>query len=215
MDVIRDVNRVDGSMNSFSNLPRLIASYTPEEGLSLLEALDREIAFYRNRAGKVFFYGLIVEFLILAGRETIKVPSKWVWMQPTAYTLLFIAVAAVGIALGWEYRNRIHILKDRKMNLLEIIKGEHVYVPKGSQALSEIEVLYVVLVFLSSSGIFLVWFNALVNGGNRSWLFWVLLSVFVAVATAGLAWSIVRMVRIYLKMRRLTRASAGLPASDR
>ena len=83
----------------------------------ILEAIDREIAFYRRRAGQVFFLGLTVEVLILAGRERIVVPAAWPWIQPLSYGVLFIAVAAVGILLGREYRGRIHVLKRERKKL--------------------------------------------------------------------------------------------------
>jgi hypothetical protein len=48
----------------------------------ILEAIDREIAFYRRRAGQVFFLGLTVEVLILTGREKMVVPAAWPWIRP-------------------------------------------------------------------------------------------------------------------------------------
>lgn len=80
----------------------------------VLEAIDREIAFYRSRAGQVFFLGLTVEVLILAGHEKIVVPAAWPWIRPLSYGVLFIAVAALGILLGREYRDRIHRLKSAR-----------------------------------------------------------------------------------------------------
>ena len=56
-----------------------------EQARHVLEAIDREIAFYRRRAGQVFFLGLTVEVLILAGREKIVVPAAWPWIRPLSY----------------------------------------------------------------------------------------------------------------------------------
>ena len=162
---------------------------TPLGEGNVLEAIDREIAFYRRRAGQVFFLGLAVEVLILAGRERIIVPGTWPWIRPLSYGILFIAVAVFGILLGREYRNRIWVLKvDRS-------KTAGFGPPPGGVTLSEIEMLYVVLVFLSSSGLVLVWLNALTANDGRSWdvdnlscTFRLLFGFFVFMGTLGIGW---------------------------
>ncbi len=154
-----------------------------------LEATDREIDFYRRRAGQVFFLSLTAEILILAGRERIVVPRAWPWIQPLSYGVLFLAVAAFGILLGREYRSRIHVLKSQRK------KRADFDAPSGGLTLSEIEMLYVVLVFLSSSGLVLVWLNALTSEDGRSWVassrsttFWALLISFVSLGAGGIVW---------------------------
>jgi hypothetical protein len=131
----------------------------------ILEAIDREIAFYRRRAGQVFSIGLFVEGLILVGREKIVVLATWPWIQPLVYGIFFIAVAAIGIALGSEYLERIHILKDKRTEIVTKIGHPNIYPQTGGVHLSEIQVLYIVLIFLSSSGLILVWLNALKGKG--------------------------------------------------
>ena len=127
------------------------------EAQIVLEALDRELDFYRKRAGQVFFLSLLVEVLILAGKEKVQVPETWQSSKPLIHSLLFIAVAAIGIALGREYRNRIRMLKDSRVEILERLGYSAVYPTELDQGLSEIQVLYAALVFLSSGGIILVW----------------------------------------------------------
>ena len=126
----------------------------------MLESVDREIAFDRRRAGQVFFFGLLVEGLILTGHEGIGTPPGWShWQGAGLETLLFVAVAAVGIALGSEYRRRIDHLKKQRDAMLEKSGHNHVFPQKMDQRISEIQVLYVTLVFLSSAGIFITWLN--------------------------------------------------------
>lgn len=138
------------------------ATNLPKIAESLLEALDREIDFYRKRAGQVFFFGLLVEVLILAGKERVLLGSKWPLVRPVTYSLLFIAVAAIGIILGREYRKRIHTLKSSRSGLLRELKYQDQY-PKN-RTVSEIRVMYIVLLFLSSIGIILVWLTFAGNG---------------------------------------------------
>jgi len=158
--------------------PDLRAPRTLTESSAVLRALDREIAFYRKRSGQVFFFGLLVEVLIIAGKETIvfveqipnlagpeKIPTL---AGRVVYSILFIAVAAVGIALGAEYRRRIRILKDSRAKVLQELGFEFVYPSASDQGLSEIQVLYVVLVLLSSGGIILVWLNPVLNTSKES-----------------------------------------------
>ena len=175
-----------------------------------IEAIDREIAFYRRRAGQVFFLSLTAEILILAGRERIVVPRAWPWIQPLSYGLLFMAVAAFGILLGREYRSRIHVLKSERKERVDFDA------PSGGLILSEIEMLYVVLVFLSSSGLVLVWLNALTIEEGKSWAasglsatFWGLFLVFVLLGTSGIAWVSWKTFRWFLK------GSASNPADAR
>lgn len=129
-----------------------------QEDQARLEAIDREIGFYRRRAGQVFFFGLLVEAFILAGKEQIKTPETWTWQRPYLLSLFYFAVAAVGIALGSEYRRRIRYLKDQRQELLKPQGYEKIYPDvRSDQVISEIQVLYVILVFLSSAGILVAW----------------------------------------------------------
>lgn len=125
--------------------------------MEVLLAIDRELSFYRRRAGQVFWIGLLVEALLLVGKQRIEILAEWTWQHASLSTLFFVAIAAAGIALGSEYRRRIHILKDGRLGLLKAIGYENLYPTRRQQWLSEIEVLYVSLGFLSSMGILLSW----------------------------------------------------------
>ncbi|MBD0371792.1 MAG: hypothetical protein ICV60_13205 [Pyrinomonadaceae bacterium] len=177
---------------------------------TVIEAIDREIDFYRKRAGQVFFFSLLVEVLILAGREQVFLPKAWLLAQPITYSLLFIAVAAVGIALGSEYRQRIRELKNSRVKILWKINHKAVYPSRQKQVLSEIQVLYVVLIFLSSGGIILVWLNLL--GGSENLSIWskVFSALFMAVGAVGLAYSIYKVGRWLYRTRRLNSTAARL-----
>lgn len=147
----------DRQMARHSAKPPLGAPEKAPEAEIILEALDRELDFYRKRAGQVFFLSLLVEVLILAGKERVQVPETWQSTKPLVHSLLFIAVAAIGIALGREYRNRIRMLKDSRVEILERLGYSAVYPSELDQGLSEIQVLYAALVFLSSGGVVIVW----------------------------------------------------------
>lgn len=183
--------------------------------LSKVESLDREIAFYRKRAGQVFFLGLLVEGLILAGREKIVVPKTPLWMKPLTYGIFFIAVAVIGSLLGSEYRKRIHHLKEKRIRL----DADHEIYPKtGGIVLSEIQVLYLVLIFLSSCGSMIVWFNAIPsfdaipnfssilnfdafsNEREFSLTFWRMFYSFVALGFCGAFYTICMIGKWMLKM---------------
>lgn len=133
----------------------LSTNHTPE----LLKSVNAEIDFNRRRAGQVFFFGLLFEILILAGRdiENVQIPHSEPWMAPLIYTIFFAAVAGVGIALGTEYRRRIRYLKQTRLELVNHLKYDNVYPTDDTQNASEIQVLYVVLTFLSSCGCIFVW----------------------------------------------------------
>lgn len=154
-----------------------------------LESVDRELAFFRRRAGQVFFLSLLVEVLILGGKESISIRFLRAWVEPLMYSGLFVAVATVGIALGTEYRRRIHILKESRLALLRSIGGSVRFPRIGGVRLSEIEVLYVVLVFLSSAGIILVWLNGMAWDDDLPYLFWVFFIPFVVAGAGGLCWA--------------------------
>lgn len=166
-----------------------------KDASSVLEAIDRELAFYRRRAGQVFFMGLLVEVLILAGREKVVVPATWPWVQPFAYGILFAVVAVIGMALGLEYRRRIHDLKESRTNILKRLDYKDIYPPTGGHRLSEIQVLYVVLIFLSSSGLILVWLNSLQTDNAFSWTFWLLFWPFVITGVSGVCYALWKVVR--------------------
>ncbi len=127
---------------------------------STLESIDREIAFYRRRAGQVFFFGLLAEAVILVGRQ--KVFFSDIFGEPEkaiVYAIFFFAVAVVGTFLGSEYRRRLHILKDSRIEVIEEIGYKNVFPSSIDRIFSEIIVLYIVLWFISLSGIIIVWLS--------------------------------------------------------
>lgn len=127
----------------------------------VLKAVDREVAFYRKRAGQVIFFTLLLEALLLTGQADIEIPGAPFWVEPVVYSSLFMAVAFFGVTLASEYRSRIRMLKDSRIQLLKEEGYQNVYPSETDQKLSEIQVLYIVLAILSSSGIFLVWLEQL------------------------------------------------------
>jgi hypothetical protein len=117
--------------------------------------------------------------------------------------VLFIAVAALGILLGREYQGRIHVLKNAREKRLAAC-----YPATGGLILSEIKMLNVVLVFLSSSGLVLVWLNALTANEGRSWevgnlsvTFWALFCIFISLGTYGIGWVSWMTARWFLRAR--------------
>lgn len=152
----------------------------------ILEALDREIAFYRRRSGQVFFFGLLVEAFILAGREQVFLKEEgWEVQRAIIYTIFFIAVAAVGIFLGSEYRRRIHKLKKSRLELFKELGKPNLYPTDKDQWLSEIQVLYFVLTFLSSTGIVLVW----VKGYKVQLILYIFVAIVCLVFLALIFWA--------------------------
>ena len=133
--------------------PKIAAvGLTPD---SLLESLDRELGFYRKRAGQVFFFGLLAEVLILAGKERILLGNRWPILHPLIYSLMFLMVAYFGRRFGMEYRDRIHALKHSRHELLKNL-GYEIDYPRGRPR-SEIKSINFILGFLSIIGIVLVW----------------------------------------------------------
>lgn len=122
---------------------------------SVLESLDRELGFYRKRAGQVFFFGLLAEVLILAGKERILLGDRWPILRPLIYSVMFVMVAYFGRRFGTEYKDRIHTLKRNRQELLKNL-GYEIDYPRD-RPLSEIKSINFILGFLSIIGIVLVW----------------------------------------------------------
>ena len=116
----------------------------------VLASVDGEIAFYRRRAGQVFFLGVSAEAVIFAGAGKIAVPTTWPLEGSIVYHFFFGAVAAVGIVLGLLYQRRIRFLK----RMRDEVVGSAVF-PPISKWQSEILVLCASLFLLSFVGILL------------------------------------------------------------
>ncbi|MFZ5449351.1 MAG: hypothetical protein ACOZFS_12005 [Thermodesulfobacteriota bacterium] len=162
----------------------------------VLQAIDRELSFYRRRAGQVFFLGLLLEVLILAGKEQIAIKIPWVGIRPFVYSIFFIAVAFIGIALGYEYRNRIHILKEARNRIIIRYKLDDIdiYPKTGGIIISEIVMLYVVLSSLSTCGIIIVWLNEYYTSkeyltSKISQWYHILLIIFVFIAISSIIYA--------------------------
>jgi hypothetical protein len=145
--------------NNANARPDVSVGLSPD---SVLESIDRELDFYRKRAGQVFFFGLLAEILILAGKERILLGDRWPALRPALYTLMFGLVAYTGYRLGNEYKVRIHTLKHSRRNLLEDQNYKTEY-PIGRD-LSEIKFINFILVSLSIIGSILVWLTYVSRG---------------------------------------------------
>ena len=146
-------------LNNANSRPEVSVGLPPD---SVLESIDRELDFYRKRAGQVFFFGLLAEVLILAGKERILLGDRWPALRPALYTLMFGLVAYTGYRLGNEYKSRIHILKHSRRSLLE----DHNYKTEYPirRDLSEIKFINIILVSLSIVGSILVWLTYISRG---------------------------------------------------
>lgn len=127
---------------------------------AVLEALDRELGFFRRRAGQVLFYGMLAEALILGGGHALRYTEMWNWQSFVVNVVFFAAIAGVGIVLGSEYRARIHRLKDSRAKLVSHLGCHHLFPSPDQRLVSEIQVLYVILTLMSSIGIIFTWAKA-------------------------------------------------------
>lgn len=145
----------------------------------VLDSLDREIAFYRHRAGQIYFFGLLAEVAIIIGKEEIELSGLPSWVNPAVSTFFFIAVALVGTILGSEYRRRIRFLKTRRDMFLRSFLNRLTFPHLKQETISEIQVLYFVLGSMSSMGIFISWL--------KEWPLEWLIHLFIGLATIFIA----------------------------
>ncbi|MCG8313966.1 MAG: DUF1572 domain-containing protein [Pseudomonadales bacterium] len=127
----------------------------------VIESIDRELAHYRKRVGQIFFFGFILEVLILGGKEKILLDGVGVIETATIYTILFVAIPVIVVVFGREYLNRIHILKESRNLFLEKFNLSNVFPTSKHHRLNEIHTMSVVLTSLSLAGILVFWINAL------------------------------------------------------
>ncbi len=79
----------------------------------------QELEFYRKRSGQVYLLAFTAEVFILVGRDQIVVPAGSMWWSAWVHALFFFGVAFISTFLVVEYRRRIHILKDKRVALLD------------------------------------------------------------------------------------------------
>jgi len=116
--------------------------------------------FYRKRSGQVFFVSVSFEIAILAGGRQLPPHDIWTWLPSLTITFLFYTVAAAGVILGSEYRRRIRIIKNNRQKTIAGFSVQKPFPTDQEQVISEIQVLYVVLISLSLLGICLTWLYA-------------------------------------------------------
>lgn len=125
------------------------------------EAIDRELSHYRKRVGQIFFFGFVLEVLILGGKEQILLGSIGNVEKASIYTVLFVAIPLIVLLFGREYLQRIHMLKESRNTFLERFNLKDVFPVSRHHRINEIHTLSVVLISLSLAGIFIFWVNAL------------------------------------------------------
>ena len=146
----------------------LVATNRENENLkTLLEFIDREISFYRKRAGQIYFLGFLIEGLILVGEQKVSIPNLSEVFTIVLHILLFIAIGSIGRYLGLEYRNRVHILKDSRLEILVYFGYKNVFPTPLDKVRSEIKTLYTLLISLSVAGVLinLIQFIMIVKNG--------------------------------------------------
>lgn len=153
----------------------------------MLESIDREISFYRRRSGQVLFVGISFEIAILVGQQQIPVHAVWKWLAPLTVTYLFYAVAATGVVLGSEYRRRIRFMKKSRAEVASGIEVTKPFPSDKDQSISEIQVLYVILISSSVFGGFVTWLYAFPNN--------ILLWVYFISTGAAVIWSLWHVIR--------------------
>jgi len=125
----------------------------------VMEAIDREISHYRKRVGQVFFYGFLLEVLIIGGEKKILLSG----VDPTAkvivYTIFFAAIPMIAALLGHEYLSRIRMLKQSRESLLRSFSLENVFPNGQDHFVNEIWTLWSVLAVLSAAGASIFWLN--------------------------------------------------------
>jgi len=120
---------------------------------AVLGGIDREISFYRKRAGQIYFFGFLVEGLFLVGEQKLVFPENLSIFSVLVNSLVYIAIGYIGIYLGKEYRRRIHILKDSRVGLLKSFGYINVYPLAKDKPRSEIQTLYWLLGVISFAGL--------------------------------------------------------------
>jgi hypothetical protein len=104
-------------------------------------------------------------------------------------TALYYAVAAAGIVLGSEYRRRIRFIKNTRAQLFVGRPVGSPFPTEHDEKISEIQVLYVVLISSSMLGSVVAWIYA------SPTLF--LLSAYVIGLAGGVIWSLRHVWRCY------------------
>lgn len=129
------------------------------ESQHVLESIDRELAFYRKRVGEVIFFALAVDVAIVTGDKTLPIAESYPLVAAVAMSLLFLVVALAAFVLGREYSERIHHLKNTRIDLVKEGYGD-VFPQRGRRHVSEIGTLVLLVSILSIAGIFLAWVDA-------------------------------------------------------
>lgn len=127
----------------------------------VIESIDRELSHYRKRVGQIFFFGMILEVLILGGKEKILLGGVGEIQTAIIYTTLFVLIPIIVVLFGHEYLNRIKMLKENRSSFLEPFNLGNTFPISGHHGINEIHTMSGVLISLSLAGICIFWVNAL------------------------------------------------------
>ena len=131
---------------------------SPSDTQWQIEALDREIAHYRKRAGQIYFFGFLLEVMILGGKESIQLGDIGNLYIAIIYTILFLSILAAAYYFGDVYWARISNLKKNRSTVLTDAKLTDMY---QGETKNEIKSLSWLLLCLSLAGIVIIWLNFL------------------------------------------------------
>lgn len=81
----------------------------------LLESMDKELKYYRNRMFAVFSYAIGLEILVITGKITIR--SQFPTLTNIAYSVLLMIIVFFVFRFQDSYRIRIHRIRWEKNNL--------------------------------------------------------------------------------------------------
>lgn len=129
----------------------------------VLEAIDREIAFYRSRLDWLFTYTLAAQILTVTGQQTISLKEPV--LGKIIYTGFFAIIGFLSTLLRNSYRCRVYRIRQRRNELLKKSSYENIYhepgggMEEGKHSLSP-SLIYLICVWtLSVTGIAIIWFG--------------------------------------------------------
>jgi hypothetical protein len=82
----------------------------------LLNAISKELEFYRKRQLSIHYFSLLSQVLVITGEQHITVKNQVIANR--AYILFFIGIFIFNLGFSKSYAERIHTLRDKRAELI-------------------------------------------------------------------------------------------------
>ena len=126
----------------------------------LIESIDKETAFYRERLFMVYKSAIVLQVLVITGQQTIQLAKPL--LSQVAYSAVFVLLLVFSVVFNSSYKQRIYDLRRAKIKLCNIVGYQDIFPePGGPRSVSPSRLYLATISAMSVLALIIVWLGGI------------------------------------------------------